>query len=64
MRHTYAAFSIAAGVSLFAIAPRMGTSLEQIDSTYGHLLPDAEAAERKLLNAFDSRRSDTVGAEK
>jgi integrase len=41
LRHTYASFSIAAGVSLFAIARRMGTSVQQIDRTYGHLLPDA-----------------------
>jgi hypothetical protein len=41
MRHTYAAFSIAAGVSLFHLARRMGTSVEMIDERYGHLLPDA-----------------------
>ena len=39
LRHTYATFSIAAGVSLFALARRMGTSLEMIDKTYGHLAP-------------------------
>jgi integrase len=33
LRHTYAAWSIAAGVSLFALARRMGTSVEQIDKT-------------------------------
>jgi integrase len=53
MRHTYAAFSIAAGISLFALARRMGTSVEQIDKTYGHLLPDAVDYERGLLDAFD-----------
>jgi integrase len=65
MRHTYAAFAIAAGVSLFALARRMGTSVEQIDKTYGHLLPDAVEHERGLLDAFDSRTfghlSDTAG---
>ena len=55
LRHTYASFSIAAGVSLFALARRMGTSVEQIDRTYGHLLPDAEAYELGLLDAFDAR---------
>jgi integrase len=55
LRHTYAAFSIAAGVSMFALARRMGTSLEQIDKTYGHLMPDAVDYERSLLDAFDAR---------
>ena len=55
LRHTYAAFSIAAGVSLFSLARRMGTSVEQIDRTYGHLLPDAAEHERGLLDAFDAR---------
>jgi len=41
LRHTYASFSIAAGVPLFSLARRVGTSVEQIDRTYGHLLPDA-----------------------
>lgn len=53
MRHTYASFSIAAEVALFTLARRMGTSVEQIDKTYGHLLPDAAEHERGLLDAFD-----------
>jgi integrase len=56
LRHTDAAFSIAAGVSLFALARRMGTSVEQIGKTYGHLLPDAVEYERGLLDAFDARQ--------
>jgi integrase len=54
LRHTYATFSLAAGVSLFTLARRMGTSVEMIDRTYGHLAPDAEEYERGLLDAFDS----------
>jgi hypothetical protein len=50
----------AAGVSLFTLARRMGTSLEQIDKTYGHLLPDAEEYERGLLDAFDARADEAV----
>jgi integrase len=61
LRHTYAAFSIAAGVSLFAIARRMGTSVQQIDKTYGHLLPDAVDYERGLLDAFDAQKPSDVG---
>ena len=37
--------SLAAGVSLFSLSRRMGTSLDMIDRTYGHLAPDAEAVE-------------------
>jgi hypothetical protein len=33
----------------------MGTSVEMIDRTYGHLAPDAEDYERELLNAWDAR---------
>jgi integrase len=61
LRHTYATFSIAAGVSLFAIARRMGTSLEMIDKTYGHLAPDADDYELGLLDAFDARISGADG---
>jgi integrase len=53
MRHTFASFSIAAGVSLFYLARLMGTSVEQIDKTYGHLLPDSEDYLRGLLDAYD-----------
>jgi integrase len=51
-RHTFAAFSIAAGVSLFELARFMGTSVEQIGETYGHLLPDALDRARGALDAF------------
>jgi integrase len=54
MRHTFASFAIAAGVSLFYLARLMGTSVEQIDKTYGHLLPDSEEYLRGLLDEFDS----------
>ncbi len=53
-RHTYATWSLAAGVSLFALSRRMGTSLAMIDATYGHLAPDAEEQERVLLDAWDA----------
>jgi integrase len=54
LRHTYATMSLAAGVSLFSLARRMGTSVEMIDP-YGHLAPDAEDYERALLDAYDGR---------
>jgi integrase len=58
LRHTYASFAIAAGVSLFELARFMGTSVEQIDRTYGHLLPDALERTRAALDAFLSPSRD------
>jgi integrase len=55
LRHTYATFAIAAGVSLFELARFMGTSVEQIDKTYGHLLPDARDRTRTALDVFVAR---------
>jgi integrase len=54
LRHTYATFAIAAGVSLFELARFMGTSVEQIDRTYGHLLDLLERA-RRAIDAFASQ---------
>jgi hypothetical protein len=47
-----ATFGIAAGVSLFELSRFMGTSAEQIDKTYGHLLPDALERKRQALDSF------------
>ena len=52
LRHTYASFSIAAGVSLFELARFMGTSVDQIDKTYEHLLPDPLDRTRTALDTF------------
>lgn len=62
LRHTYATWSLAAGVSLFSLARRMGASVEMIDRTYGHLAPDAEGYERELLDAFDARQAEGLSA--
>ena len=55
MRHTYAAHALAAGIGAFALARRMGTSVDMINETYGHLVADADGFERELLDAYDSR---------
>jgi integrase len=61
LRHTFAAFSIAAGVSLFELARFMGTSIEQIDRTYGHLLPDSLERARIALDGFlEAQNADRV----
>jgi hypothetical protein len=39
----------------------MGTSVQRIDKTYGHLLPDAVEYERGLLDAFDARQEEAAG---
>jgi integrase len=62
LRHTYATMSLAAGVSLFSLSRRMGTSVEMIDRTYGHLAPDAEAVELALLNSYDAAKTTTDGS--
>lgn len=48
----FATLAIAAGVSLFELAHFMGSSVEQIDKTYGHLLPDALDRTRQALDTF------------
>jgi len=55
LRHTYATMSLAAGVSLFSLSRRLGSSIEMVDRFYGHLAPDAEEYERGLLDAWDAR---------
>ena len=55
LRHSFASFAIAASVSLFYLARLMGSSVEQIDRTYGHMLPESEEYLRGLLDLFDMR---------
>jgi integrase len=52
-RHTFASWSIRAGVQLFYLSRVMGTSVAQIDATYGHLVPDSDEYLRGLLDEFD-----------
>jgi len=52
LRHTFASFAIAAGVPLFELSCFMGTSVEQIGRTYGHLLPDSIERARTALDVF------------
>jgi integrase len=62
LRHSYASWAIAAGVGLFELARMMGTSVKQIDKTYGHLLPDSIDRARVALDSF-GRGLDTAAAE-
>ena len=55
MRHTFAAFAIAAGVSLLYLARLMGTSVEQIDKDLRAHAPRERALSlRGLLDGFDA----------
>jgi hypothetical protein len=42
------------GVQLFYLSRIMGTSVEMISQTYGHLVPDSEDYLRGLLDEFDA----------
>jgi integrase len=61
LRHTYATWSLAAGVDIFTLSRRMGTSVAMIDRTYGHLAAGADDYERELLDAFDRRACEANG---
>jgi hypothetical protein len=50
----------AGGVQLFYLARIMGTSVAQIDATYGHLLPDSEKYLRSLLDTYDAEAKGSV----
>jgi integrase len=60
LRHSYAAWSIAAGIGLFELSRLMGTSVDQIDKTYGHLLPDTLDRARSALDAFVEARAESA----
>jgi integrase len=58
LRHSFATWALDAGLSIFELARYMGTSVEMIDRTYGHLAQGAEdAARTKLDAAYDRRRA-------
>jgi len=47
-------------MQLFYLARIMGTSVKEIDETYGHLLPDSEEYLRGLLDAYDHPSSEAA----
>ena len=61
LRHTYATSSLAAGIDIFTLARRMGTSVAMIDRTYGHLAARADDDERDLLDTFDRAGRGALG---
>jgi len=59
LRHTFASNALAAGVGTFELARVMGTSLEMIERTYGHLVRGADDAFRSRLDAFAAQREES-----
>ena len=56
MPHSFATWALDAGLSIFDLSRYMGTSVEMIDRTYGHLAQGAEESARAKLDAAYSRR--------
>jgi len=56
MRHSFATWALDAGLSIFDLSRYMGTSVEMIDRTYGHLAQGAEQSAREKLDAAYARR--------
>lgn len=54
--HTAATLALDAGLSIFELSRYLGTSVEMIDRTYGHLAQGAEDAARVKLDAAAARR--------
>ena len=48
----HASNALAAGVGTFELARYMGTSVEMIDRTYGHLVTGADDAFRSRLDSY------------
>jgi integrase len=63
LRHTFATEALAAGVSIFELARLMGSSVQMIDSRYGHLARDSEDAIRARLDARSGRSGVDVASD-
>ena len=57
LRHTFASNALAAGVGTFELARYMGTSVEMIERTYGHLVEGADDWFRSRLDVCSVERS-------
>jgi integrase len=51
-RHSYISWSLAAGIPMFEVADHAGTSVEQIEATYGHVTAGAADRARTALDSF------------
>jgi integrase len=53
LRHTYATMALRAGLPTFTVARMMGTGIEMIEDTYGHLAHDASEWVLQRLEALE-----------
>jgi len=60
LRHTFATNALDKGVTLFELSRFMGTSVELIDQTYGHL---AEGTETRVLALLETESTERFGHE-
>jgi integrase len=58
LRHSYASWSIAAGVDLYTLATLMGTSVQMIQKHYASLMPDSLDRARTALDAFTTNQQE------
>jgi len=64
MRHTFATWALDAGIDMYDLARLMGTSVRDIDRTYGHLARGQADRARERLNRRPSIAAATsIGAE-
>ena len=61
LRHTFATNALDKGVTLFELSRFMGSSIEQIDQTYGHL---AEGTETRVLALLETENSNRLCRER
>jgi integrase len=63
LRHSYAAWMLAAGVPAYDVARYMGTSVRMLDLTDGHLVQGSEDVARRRLDGFASAARERSGQE-
>jgi len=54
LRHTFATVALRAGLGTYGLSRYMGTSLINIDRTFGHLAPDSHRHALELLDDYSS----------
>jgi integrase len=62
LRHTFATVALRAGLGTYELSRYMGTSLINIDRTYGHLARDSHQHALQLLDDYNSGRPDVDAA--
>jgi site-specific recombinase XerD len=67
-RHTFASSCLSEGISVRAVAERLGDTEATVQATYSHLMPDDTERVRKAIGRFfaqaaDSRREPSIGGD-